>query len=299
MAMTATRAIEWPAAGDAYWRAEPSLLVGLVLVAPLALLLGSLFVVPLVRVAWIALADPTFGLQHFREFFASAAARRSFATTLRVSALVTVLALAIGALVAWELRATRSRAGRLVLWAAVLFPLWTSIVVRMYALTIVLQREGILNSVLLAVRVIDRPLEILYTSTAVTIGILYAMIPYATLPLYASFVNIDEDLLRAAESLGASRARAFASVVIPLALPSVLAAGAIVFVIAAGYYITPIVLGGPSSSFLASRIDQQVFTLFDFPGGAATASILLLTALLIIGLAWRLVGFERIQRTVA
>jgi putative spermidine/putrescine transport system permease protein len=268
-------------------------------VLPLVVLLVLFFAVPLARVFWLALSEPTFGWHNFRAFVESAAGRQSLATTLRIGALVTGLAVLLGAVIAWELRSARSRGWRLFLWSAVLFPLWTSVVVRMYALTIIFQREGVLNTTLRALGVIDEPLGILYTDTAVTIGILYSMLPFATLPLYASFVNIDEDLIRASQSLGASFARAFVTVVVPLALPSVLASAALVFVIASGYYITPVILGGPSSAFLASRIDQQVFVLFDFAGSAATASVLLVVAVVVLGLSWRAVGLERLERAVA
>lgn len=288
-----------PAPAAAHWRAEPPVLAGWLLVLPLVVLLGLFFVVPVVRVVWLALSEPTFGLQHFRAFVESPAGRRSLVTTLRISVLVTAIAVAVGAMVAWELRTARARGWRLLIWSAVLFPLWTSVVVRMYALTIVFQREGLLNTTLRALGAIDEPLGILYTDTAVTIGILYSMLPFATLPLYASFVNIDEDLIRAAQSLGASFGRAFLTVVVPLALPSVLASAALVFVIASGYYITPIVLGGPSSAFLASRIDQQVFVLFDFAGGAATASVLFFTAVAVLGISWRAVGLDRLEKAVA
>jgi putative spermidine/putrescine transport system permease protein len=266
---------------------------------PFGLLLGLFFVVPLARLLWVAVSEPTFGFHHLDEFLASPAGRRAFLNTMRISAIVTVLALALGALIAWDLRSTRSPVRRLILWSAVIFPLWTSVVVRMYAFTILLQREGIVNKLLQAIHLTTEPVSLLYTETAVALGMLYAMLPYAILPLYATFVNIDEELIRAAESLGASRARAFISVVVPLAMPSVLAAGAIVFVIAAGFYVTPILLGGPSSAFLATRVDQQIFLLFDFPGAAATGSILLVAAMAIVLGAWRAVGVERIQRSLA
>jgi putative spermidine/putrescine transport system permease protein len=285
--------------GRAAWRLELSPAARLALIAPFVVLLGLLFVVPLARLVWIAISEPALGLHQLREFLASPAARKAFVNTIRISGVVTVLALGIGTVIAWELRSTRSRARRLLLWSAVIFPLWTSVVVRMYAFTILLQREGIVNQLLQALHLTTAPVPLLYTETAVALGMLYAMLPYAILPLYATFVNIDEELIRAAESLGASRLRAFLSVVVPLALPSVLASGAIVFVIAAGFYVTPVLLGGPSSAFLATRIDQQIFLLFDFPGAAATGTILLLAAVGIVALAWRTVGFERIQRSLA
>lgn len=281
------------------WRPEPGRGAGALLVAPLAILLGLVFVVPIARVFWVALSDPSFGLQRFQTFFGDEASVRALLTTLRVSAIVTVLALAIGAVVAWELRSTRSRWKRLLLWSAVLFPVWTSIVVRNYAFTILLQRKGVVNDALTGVGLIDAPLGILYTDAAVTIGMLYTMLPFAILPLYSSFVGVDEDLVRAAQSLGASRARALLHVVLPLTLPSILAAGAIVFVVSVGFYVTPIMLGGPEAPFVATLVNRQIFNLYDFPGGAATGSVLFATAIIIVALAWRAVGIERMKRAVA
>ena len=197
-------------------------------------------------------------------------------------------------MIAWELRTTRSRWKRAALWSATLFPLWTSVVVRNYAFTILLQRKGVLNTALVSTGIIDEPLGILYTDTAVILGMLYTMLPYAILPIYASLVNVDTTLVGAAESLGASRPRAIVGIVLPLIAPSVFAAAAITFVVSVGFYITPILLGGPEAPFLATFIDQQLFSLYDFPAAAATASILFLTAVLVVGFAWRVVGFEQL-----
>jgi putative spermidine/putrescine transport system permease protein len=281
--------------GAREWRSDPSVTVGVCLLAPAIVLLLALFVVPIARIVWQALAEPTFGLDRFHEFWTSPAPRRALVTTLRISALVTVLCTVVSVLVAWELHATRSRAVRLLLWAAALFPLWTSGVVRNYAFTIILQRRGILNTWLGALGIIDEPLSLLYTEAAVVMGIFYTMLPYAILPVYASFAGLDAQLVAAAESLGASKLRAFVDVVLPLAAPSIFAAAAIVFVVSVGFYITPILLGGPKAPFLATFVDLQIYRLFDFPGAAATASILFVTAFLIIGAAWRAVGLERIR----
>ena len=280
------------------WRREPATAVGLLLLAPAVLLLVALFVVPIVRIIWQALAEPTFGLDRFREFWASPAPRRALLTTLRISGLVTLLCTLLSVLVAWELHSTRSRLVRVVLWSAALFPLWTSGVVRNYAFTIILQRRGVLNTGLLSLGIIGEPLTLLYTEAAVVMGIFYTMLPYAILPVYASFATLDAELVPAAESLGASRLRAIVDVVLPLAAPSIFAAAAIVFVISVGFYITPILLGGPHSPFLATFVDIQIYRLFDFPGAAATASILFFTAFIIVGGAWRAVGLERIRRVL-
>jgi putative spermidine/putrescine transport system permease protein len=279
--------------------ARRSSALGLALLAPLAALLGLIFIVPLARLLWNAFGQPTLGLQNFHTFFQTPAYVRAMLTTLRVSAIVTVLAVVLGAMIAWELRVTTSRAKRLLLWSAVLLPLWESVVVRNYAFTILLEREGVVNKVLQAMGLTDHPVGLLYTQGGVAIGMLYTMLPYAILPLYASFVSIDDSLLRAAESLGASRLRAFMSVVVPLSVQSVLAAAAIVFVVSLGFYITPIVLGGAQTPFIATIIDQQIYNLFNLPLAAATSAVLLLGATIILAVAWRAVGLERIQRAVA
>lgn len=281
------------------WRNDPPAAVGVLLLAPALVLLLLFFVVPILRIFWVALTDPTLGLDRFGEFFASPAARRSLLTTLRVSAIVTVLATLIGLIVAWELRTTTSKWKRAALWLATLFPLWTSVVVRNYAFTILLQRKGILNTALISTGIIDEPLSILYTDVAVVLGMLYTMLPYAILPIYASLVNLDTSIVSAAESLGASRPRAVRDVVLPLIAPSVFAAAAITFVVSVGFYITPILLGGPDSPFLATFIDQQLFSLYNFPAAAATASILFLTAAIVVGFAWRIVGFEQIRKALS
>jgi mannopine transport system permease protein len=278
------------------WRNDPSAAVGLLLLAPALVLLLLFFVVPILRIFWVALTDPSFSLDRFGDFFASPAARRSLLTTLRVSA---GLATLIGLVVAWELRTTTSRWKQAALWLATLFPLWTSVVVRNYAFTILLQRKGVLNTALISTGIIDEPLSILYTDVAVVLGMLYTMLPYAILPIYASLVNLDTSIVSAAESLGASRARAVRDVVLPLIAPSVFAAAAITFVVSVGFYITPILLGGPDSPFLATFIDQQLFSLYNFPAAAATASILFLTAAIVVGFAWRIVGFEQIRKALS
>lgn len=280
------------------WRTEPSAAVGLLLLAPALLLLLLFFVVPIVRIMWVAIAEPTFGFDRFADFFASGAARRSLWTTLRVSAIVTLLATLLGLSIAWELRTSQSKWKRAALWSATIFPLWTSIVVRNYAFTILLQRKGVLNTALVSSGIIEEPLGILYTNTAVVLGMLYTMLPYAILPIYASLVNVDTTLVGAAESLGASRVRAIVGIVLPLIAPSVFAAAAITFVVSVGFYITPILLGGPEAPFLATFIDQQLFSLYDFPAAAATASILFLAAILVVGLAWRVVGFDQLRRAL-
>jgi ABC-type spermidine/putrescine transport system permease subunit I len=281
------------------WRPELPIPLGVGLLLPLALLLGLLFVLPLARIVELSITDPEFGVQRYRAFFDNSAEVKALLTTLKVSALVTVIALLVGSIVAWTLLTTRSRALRTALWIGTIFPLWMSVITFTYIFTILLQRHGIVNEALQFTGVTHHPVGLLYNTGAVVVAMVYVLLPLATLPLYASFVNIDQDLVRAAQSLGASRIRALVSIVIPLSLPAVLAAAALVFVSAMGFYITPVLLGSATEPFLASVIADQVGQQFDVPSAAAGSVVLLLIALAVMGFVAALAGRARLKRAGA
>ena len=143
------------------------------------------------------------------------------------------------------------------------------------------------------------PVSLLYTSTAVAIGMVYTMVPYAAFSLYGVFLSIDETLLDAARGLGASKARAITSVMLPLAMPGIVASGALVFAISLGFCVTPVLLGGAQVPFMASLIQDYVFTFFDYPTASAASVILLVVALLTLGIALALVCRRRLLRALA
>jgi ABC-type spermidine/putrescine transport system permease subunit I len=214
--------------------------------------------------------------------------------TATIGAAVTVASLLVGGFLAWELRWARSRAYRALLWAMLLLPLWTSVVVRNYAFTVLLQRNGVVNAVLRAGRVTHEPLALLYTKLAVFLAMTHSLIPYAALPLYGVFMLIDRDLVHAARSLGASPLRAFTSVVVPIAMPAIVGVGALVFVVASGYYVAPVLLGSPRNAFFATIVDQQVNDLYDVPGAAAAAFLLLACGTLVLLTTVAVIGRRRL-----
>lgn len=278
------------------WRPTLSHSRALLLVAPLVALLAGFVLYPLVKLAVDSLTTGD-GLGNYADAFTSDSTRRALITTLLASALVTVLAVAIGALLAWHLRTVRSGAARALLWLAVLAPFWMGTVVKNYALILILGREGALNDALGLVGL--GPVEVLYTPGAVIAGITYTMVPYAVFSLYAVFLTIDLSLVAAAQSIGASRVHALRTVALPLALPGLVASGALVFAIAVGFYVTPVLLGGAQTPFVASVIQNNVLNTFNFPLASAAAVILLIVALAVLGLALALVGRERLVRAVA
>jgi putative spermidine/putrescine transport system permease protein len=209
-----------------------------------------------------------------------------------------LLAVLIGALLAWHVHASARRTVKAVLWLAILLPTWMGVVVKNYAFVIILGRQGVLSVGLQHLHLASGPVDLLYTQWAVIIGMVYTVLPYAVLPLYATFVNISLDLPKAAETLGATRSRAISSVVLPLARPALFATTVIAFVLSIGFYLTPVALGGTRGTFVASLVQTDVFAFFDLPDAAALGTTLLLVATLALSLGFWLVGSDRIRRAL-
>jgi len=285
------------ARGRRAWRPGLSRLHGLALSLPFIFIVLLFVAYPFIRLVKIALGPPG-GLENLTAFLDNGANLRVLGTTFWVSALVTLLSVALGANIAWSLKTTRSRFMRLLMLSAIFVPFWMGSVIKLYAWTILLQTYGLINRILMGIGLTNEPLHLLYNETAVVIGMVYQMLPYSVLPLYVAFHTIDLDLIRAAESLGASRLRALASVVVPLAAPGVLATVIIVYVISIGFFLTPVVLGGFTAPFSASLIAQNIFDFFDLIGAAVTAVFLLFGGLAVVLTGYKLVGKDRLRKAL-
>jgi len=171
-------------------------------------------------------------------------------------------------------------------------------VVKLYAFTVLLERLGIVNRVLLDLHFISSPLGLLYNQFAVIIGMVYQLLPYSVLPLFVVFRSIDGDLMKAAQGLGASRVRAVRSIILPLGLPGILASLTIVYVVGVGFFLTPVLLGGATSPFSASFMYADIFSFFDFTSAAVSALVLLVGAGIVLFVASRFVGRETLRRVL-
>jgi putrescine transport system permease protein len=158
----------------------------------------------------------------------------------------------------------------------VILPFWTSFLIRVYAWIGILSTEGFLNQFLLWVGVIDQPLIILNTKTAVYIGIVYTYLPFMILPIYAALEKLDGSLLEAAEDLGCSRASAFWLITLPLSRPGVIAGCFLVFIPALGEFVIPSLLGGSNTLMIGKVLWEEFFSNRDWPVASAVAIILLL-----------------------
>ena len=168
----------------------------------------------------------------------------------------------------------------------VILPFWTSFLVRTYAWMFLLRDSGLINSILLSLKIIHEPLPLLYNETAVVVGLVYGYLPFAVLPLFSNLERLDKNLLEAAADLGAKPFQTLRHIVIPLCAPGLRAAGVLVFIPCLGAYLTPDLLGGGKSIMIGNLIQNQFTTARDWPFGAAISLALmalvmiLLTALL-------------------
>jgi putative spermidine/putrescine transport system permease protein len=261
------------------------------LMLPLLAYLLAFYGYPVVTMLMRSVAEPDWTLDNFRKLFASGVYLQVLWITLRVAVVVTIAALLLGYPVAFVLARIDPARSNL-LMSLILIPFWTSILVRTYAWMVLLGREGIVNQLLIWTGAIVDPLRLLNTTFAVYVAMVHILLPFMVLPLYAAIRAIDEDLLRAAEGLGASRLGVFRQVVLPLSLPGVAAGCLLVFILALGFFITPALVGGPKDLMIAVLINQQV-DLFDWPFASALAVLLLAAALLVYVVFARSLGVEQ------
>ena len=200
---------------------------------------------------------------------------RSYISSVRIALVSTLIALLIGYPMAYAM-ARAPAAWRPTLVMLVILPFWTSFLIRVYAWIGILKREGLLNQLLLWADVIDAPLTILNTSTAVYIGIVYSYLPFMVLPLYAALERQDGSLLEAAADLGAKPWTAFWTVTVPLSIPGVIAGCMLVFIPAVGEFVIPDLLGGSGTLMIGKTLWVEFFNNRDWPVSSAVAVILLL-----------------------
>ena len=165
-----------------------------------------------------------------------------------------------------------------------IIPFWTSSLVRTYALVIILKTKGVLNTFLLFAGVINEPLEILYTDVAVIIGMVYTLLPFMILPLYASFEKFDKRLIEAARDLGASKMTVMTQIITPLVLPGIVAGISLVFLPSLGMFFISDLLGGANDLVIGNFIKNQFLTFRDWPFGSVASVILTFLMLLLIWL---------------
>jgi spermidine/putrescine transport system permease protein len=213
---------------------------------------------------------------------------RVFLRTLGLAFFGTLATLIVGFPLAYYLARYARR--KTLLLMLVVVPFWTSFLIRTYSWLIILDRDFPLFRALRSIGVLPEDLQILYTSKAVYIGIVYNYLPLMVLPVYAALERMDWSLVEAAQDLGDNALQAFRRVTLPLVLPGVLAGSLLVFIPLMGEYLTPVILGGDLTVYAGNLIGQQFLTARDWPFGAAIAMVVI-AAMTVLVLAYaRLAG---------
>lgn len=203
----------------------------------------------------------------------------TFWRSLRVASVTTVLCILVSFPMAYYLAVVAPARRRGLLLALVVVPFWTSFLIRTYAWMLILRTEGLINTLLGSLGLIDEPLELLYTDLAVMIGLVYGELPFMILPLYASLEKLDRTLREASADLGANPVATFFRVTVPLSMPGLVAGTILVFVPSVGQYVVSDLLGGGKVDLLGNVIHRQFTTARNIPFGAALAVELTLLVL--------------------
>jgi putrescine transport system permease protein len=213
----------------------------------------------------------------------------SYLKSVEIAAVSTAVLLALGYPIAYGI-ARAPRAWQSVLVMAVVLPFWTSFLIRVYAWINILQRDGLLNDVLMRLHLIDTPAVWLSTDTAIYIGVVYSYLPFMVLPLYAVLEKMDETLLEAAADLGCPRWKTFWLVTLPLSLPGVAAGALLCFIPIVGEFVIPDLLGGSETLMIGQTLWTEFFSNRDWPVASAIAVSLL--GLLLLPILF----YERLQK---
>jgi putrescine transport system permease protein len=216
----------------------------------------------------------TISTYNYKSLFEDELYMKAYFYSLRTAFFSTIVCLLIGYPMAYAISRAKKATQNLLLLIIIL-PFWTSFLLRVYALEGIISENGLLNSALLSLHVIAQPLQILRTTTAVYLGIVYSYLPFMVLPLYATLEKLDHTLLEASADLGQPPWRGFVDVTLPLSLPGVIAGSMLVFIPAIGDFVIPQLLGGPSNLMIGRVLWDEFFSNHDWPKASAVAIVFL------------------------
>ncbi|MCB1971082.1 MAG: ABC transporter permease [Geminicoccaceae bacterium] len=273
-----------------------------ILLAPALGSVTLLLFVPLMFIAvysfWLRTAtgadEMGFHLDNWHEALTDPFYRDILIGTLRIAAITTLACALMGYPAAYFI--ARSRGNKAILLLLLMLPFWISYIIRTLSWINILGVSGALNTALLAVGIINEPLNILYNETTVILGLVHFLLPFMILNVFVSLDGIDTNLEDAANSLGATRWQTFLEVTLPLSLPGLAAGGLLCFVLGAGTYITPLVLGGPTDAMFANLVFEAIITQLNWPLGSALSLMLLAVLGALVAIYNRYLGMAQLMK---
>jgi putative spermidine/putrescine transport system permease protein len=268
----------------------------LLFLAPVLVFLAVFFFWPLVSMLGRSVLDPQPTLAHYARLVEEPIYLQVIAITFQIALFTTLGTLVLGYPLAYVLSGLPPRTTGLAM-TIVVVPYFTSVLVRTYAWMVLLGTEGAVNQMLVALGLPGAPYRLMYNRFGVLLGMVYILLPYMVLSLYSVMRGIDRGLLRAADSLGATRFLAFRRVFLPLSMPGIAAGCLLVFILALGFFITPALMGSQQDAMISMVIENQVETYFDWGFASALSAVLLALTLLAFFAYDRLVGLDTLFRT--
>jgi spermidine/putrescine transport system permease protein len=263
------------------------------LAVPALIWLGAFFLIPMLLIVLLSFfRRGTYG-QIMYEFTLGNYSRvfdplyvQIFLEMLAFAVITTFFTLLIGYPLAYHISRLQRSAQQIWL-LMVMIPFWINFLVRSYAWVIILRSQGVLNTLMIKLGLIDQPLTLLYNSGAVLLGMVYTLLPFMVLPIYVSLEQLDRRKLEAAYDLGATPWKAFCHVTLPLTKSGVVTGSILVFVSSFGMFVVPDVMGGAKSALIGNVIQNQFLSARDWPFGSALSIVLMLLSMVLIFLYYR------------
>lgn len=255
----------------------------ILLLVPGLILLILFLVLPLISILWPTIFDGGLSFSRYIDFFKDSYNIAIFMRTIKIAIITSIVCMIFGIPVAYFI-SRRDKKWRSLLMSLSMFPMLTNPVVRSFAWIIILGRNGVLNTALMNIGLVKEPMKLLYTEFSILIGMIYLFLPIMIITLVGVMENIETDIMEAAETLGASRIKAFFKVILPLSMPGVIVGSVLVFTGALTAYTTPQLLGGNKNMLLSTFIYQKAMTLADWDGASVIAAIMIITTFVVMKL---------------
>ena len=255
---------------------------GVLLLLPALLLVGGLYVLPILRLGGVSLGEHGASVDAYMRLFGDWAYQRILLRTFALSAAVVIGCIVLGYPIGYVLAFSSPR-WRAILSLMVLLPFWTSVLVRNYAWIYLLQKGGALSTLVNWLLPGGISVDLLYNDAGVVIGMVNTLLPFMVLPVLVAITGQDAQWREAAASLGATPSRTFFAVTLPLSRAGLYAGSLLVFTTAVGFFITPALLGGGKVLMAATFINQQVEDFVDWPLAAAASVVLLIVVVVLFG----------------
>ena len=274
------------------------------LLAPALITLFFLLVIPMLIIfvysfylfVDVGVDKPAFQFGNWIEFFTDGYYHGAIWTTLRIAVTATVVCAVIGYIPAYYIATTTFR-HKWLLMLLLILPFWVSFIIRTFSGIHVLGNQGFINATLLSIGIIDQPIKMLYTEGAVIMGMIHFLLPYMVLNIYVSLEGIDRNLVSAARTLGATSWQAFREVTLPLSLPGLAAGSLLCFVLSAGTFVTPQILGGPRDFMFGNLIFDALMDELNWPMGATLSCVMLIMLGSIVLIYNRIMGLSQVYKS--